>query len=961
MKKKNIMLFLLSILLVGCSNVNRKKDNITINNIDSKESKKDNEVHIFEWINNDTNTLENINKLSEVVNKGDYSNIDNIPDSHAKNVTFVYLENNGINGKEYKLSKKVKKDVKDHVKLYPFTYSNIEVDKLSKTKGIINLSFGNVDFPKSLFDIHEDTLYINSTTDSNFDKLENRTEWSRLLDPNIYHYEKYNTQLKIKALGNEGETYWSGPSSTILYSRMSPEIQKMARNDIILAANIVTPEVDSPRYKECKIYKVNGVDYYLPDLNNSKALLLRSFTLATPGFRSVSLGSSYSAPIIARTAQMILKKYPYLTYNQVKQILLTTAKSNKDYLNDYIGCGILDAEKALKGPGALNGGLIEEEKYWKGNYDKVVDKRDKNLFYMYVDIPENEESIWSNDIEGGLKGDGTTKEYDTKDVVVDNTNNIKHKFRIPKVLESERNYYENVAKGGLRKAGKGTLYLTGKQLYNSNTQILDGKLVLQNDSNSKYEIFNKSSFEISGANVNINNDVYNDESEFNVKTKLKLNNYQASKDSRTIIEADVVANNNFYIDEGGEIDFVVKKSKNKPRINAKNENIKKIKLGNVFAKIVEVKPTIDKNKEYTIKEDIPGNDNKKLSSLSKKEKEDLAYYDPEINDFFEEYRSEREEKEKNSFINVVASSRSEAIKDIFTKDYSSFMAENIDILNDISDNNKLSYELNDGRSIYLNQVNTFGVFRTNNYNRFSRLISGLSIGSKINLGKDINIGLDVHGYEGNYLFNHKNKIINTTYGTNFRVGGKVYKGLGLELGLGYNFGINKMLRYMNKDRVLISSNFKTSNIRLDGEVKYDVDILNNLSITPHFGLKYDYIKLHDTKEKISSDDVKDLALDFKNNNIHMIKPYLGLNVKYKMKNFELINNFNYEYNPLNEMKLKANIINKSINLKGYSTKMHKFSYTISGKYINNGYNINGSLKIGSDRKLTTNLGVGFEF
>lgn len=180
---------------------------------------------------------------------------------------------------------------------------------------------------------------------------------------------------------------------------------------------------------------------------------------------------------------------------------------------------------------------------------------------MYVDIPENEESIWSNDIEGGLKGDGTTKEYDTKDVVVDNTNNIKHKFRIPKVLESERNYYENVAKGGLRKAGKGTLYLTGKQLYNSNTQILDGKLVLQNDSNSKYEIFNKSSFEISGANVNINNDVYNDESEFNVKTKLKLNNYQASKDSRTIIEADVVAKDNFFIDEGGEIDFVVKKSK----------------------------------------------------------------------------------------------------------------------------------------------------------------------------------------------------------------------------------------------------------------------------------------------------------------------------------------------------------------------------------------------------------------
>lgn len=58
-------------------------------------------------------------------------------------------------------------------------------------------------------------------------------------------------------------------------------------------------------------------------------MLLRSFTVAQDGFLDTHIGSSLSAPRVTRLAYELKKKYPFLRYNQIKHIILTTTKSKK--------------------------------------------------------------------------------------------------------------------------------------------------------------------------------------------------------------------------------------------------------------------------------------------------------------------------------------------------------------------------------------------------------------------------------------------------------------------------------------------------------------------------------------------------------------------------------------------------------------------------------------------------------
>uniref|UniRef100_UPI002889C2F2 S8 family serine peptidase n=1 Tax=Sneathia sanguinegens TaxID=40543 RepID=UPI002889C2F2 len=346
------------------------EDNITLKNIDSIKSKDNNVVNIFEWVN-DYNNKDDVNPIKDVdltiagLKEKNIDKINEAGDNHAKRVLLTYLENNGASGNDYKLSKPVSDDVLGHVNLHKyFSYMDHNKHKGKKiydAKGIINLSFGEESFPNVIHFVKNREMYVEDFGTTLFNGSTAITNWSKLAN-NIKGDFK-NDRLVFKSLGNGGNTYWCSSYSQYTYTTLSPELQKIARNDMILVSNIVTPDVDWERSSENKVATINNKDYYIPEYNTSKAMLLRSLTMAAPGFKNRSFGSSYSAPFVARTAQMILKKYPYLTYNQVKQILFTTATSDKTYLNNVFGWGVLNQEKALKGPGALNGGLIEEEKY----------------------------------------------------------------------------------------------------------------------------------------------------------------------------------------------------------------------------------------------------------------------------------------------------------------------------------------------------------------------------------------------------------------------------------------------------------------------------------------------------------------------------------------------------------------------------------------------------------------------
>ena len=119
------------------------------------------------------------------------------------------------------------------------------------------------------------------------------------------------------------------------------------------------------------------------------------------------LGSSYAAPKVSRAAALVAEKYSWMTPNQIRQTLFTTTedteissrlvgedrrriKTEPDY---KYGWGMLDTNRALKGPGAF--------------INIMSDSRASSDFI--ANIPRTETSYFENSIfgVGGLRKRGT--------------------------------------------------------------------------------------------------------------------------------------------------------------------------------------------------------------------------------------------------------------------------------------------------------------------------------------------------------------------------------------------------------------------------------------------------------------------------------------------------------------------------------------------------------------------------
>lgn len=142
-------------------------------------------------------------------------------------------------------------------------------------------------------------------------------------------------------------------------------------------------------------------------------------------------GSSFAAPRVARAATLVAEKYDWMTADQVRQTLFTTTdrpeiNENDTFTRNIIsspdsryGWGMLNQERALKGPGAFI-----------------------NIHRQYEHSP--------------------------------NSNNM-FKANVP---EGKVSYFENdiVGNGGLEKSGKGTLHLTGNNSYERGSIVKEGTL-----------------------------------------------------------------------------------------------------------------------------------------------------------------------------------------------------------------------------------------------------------------------------------------------------------------------------------------------------------------------------------------------------------------------------------------------------------------------------------------------------
>ena len=355
--------------------------------------------------------------------------------------------------------------------------------------------------------------------------------------PRFNGYTSDNTNLLVSAYGNDDtlkpqarikgeDIYAIHPSQqSFFFPMFGEEVQKMQRSDIIKVKDFVCNgyksnrtftdirNMDGPRqenpYKGCGVNDNPDKGYYPFFALYSRAnTILADGEITAAGERRT--GSSFAVPRLSAIITKIMQKFPGVSYLEAKEILLTSATREKDILDNQYGWGVANLLRALKGPGAINTGLIEEQKFYTGMYDKVFDFNGNAYFWA----SPTSDWTWSNDIYGNLPKhpSGSTK-YDivatTKDkdgdipktsLAFQTIRNVSFQNFIP----SEKNYYADTAefKPGLRKAGDKTLTINGNIYYEGPTQILEGTLVLNgNVPKSTVIVYENSTAVISG-NVN---------------------------------------------------------------------------------------------------------------------------------------------------------------------------------------------------------------------------------------------------------------------------------------------------------------------------------------------------------------------------------------------------------------------------------------------------------------------------
>ncbi|VWL85231.1 S8 family serine peptidase [Oceanivirga miroungae] len=930
---------------------------ITSEYVDGKESKikedntsqfiyspSTNDVYIYEAVF-ESDYREIIDKSQEKMGKFDIkeiienkktsskSSVDNIETIrapfHARHVYFNFSNNNIASPYYSSKNDNTKTSVSG---LYSITNNG---NSLYSRVGIINMSFtdGRIDYSI----LNKYNKYKNQYLYNEKNKIINRYMSNLVFDKKY----KNNLQLKIFALGN---TYPDDLTPqhmiTSIYSIMSPEMQKMSRSEVIVTKAAISYDVVNdkknakyytPLFDDKKtllpspnriIYEVDDKKYYAQDFSNqmdSQVIYLRSNTIAASPLifiekdiysiagvecenskglcdyiNQYDIGSSFAAPKVTRVAYEIKKKYPFLTYHQVKQVILTTAKRDKTgYLSNNVGWGILDYAKAINGPSNFNAGLIDEQKFFLGMPDRIFDKEGNR--YFYVDIPSGEYTF-SNDITTGLAGDAYSSEVEEFYVGKDEKEG--KKLQIPKVLDSEKLFYRNYQKAGLRKDGNGTLILTGLQDYDTKTQVLGGKLILKNDSRSKYEVFPESILEIDKENINIVNGI---KSTGTVDFKTNTNVSQYLSKGKTILHTGKIVNANLFKTDGkiqvNKADISLEELKNGFNL-VKSKNISISKLENTF-----LKPVINNNSLYGVID----TKNKKLAELSESELRNIPSYSINEGRFFSQFdKIVKEENPKalslaSNIINIKSDK-----KEIFSPIYNDYVSSIFEIKDDISSNvelNDLSGMIKDNK-VSFRYLIANNIFEGDKYTKFSSLTNGVYLDYSKKLPNLI-INPYLAYYYSKYEFKGDTDINSKNY----------------KLGLMLNMYLNKAIISNNLGFSIIDTNLKR---RLDEEIlkvrnisymisdkiklAYNFEI-GKFNIKPFVGYNLDLLKLSDVKEESK------LGLNLVNNKLIKHSLEIGVNSSYRVNStFNLNTGISYIEYINNDVKLNVNLLGMNENI-----------------------------------------------
>ena len=951
-------------LLVACSSVeNNVKDHASLQEPKKKveifvEDNPENQVYIFESMVN-KETLDKIKVLNgATVNNISKETEGSATKDHAEKVVKAFADTN----LDFKLNSN---DELDGRKIKVNIGSFADYDERYDAKGIINMSYGYTVYSNRMKGLNSDSTYFDKPLDDNFSN-----EYDYFIDEfsNALFDKDYNknNQLKVKSLGNEGdediEDYFTTSIAHTLYQVLSPEMQKLARSEVIQVKNMYNPSgplklrlnsITRLGYEDNHVTLENGNKYYEVENEryNSKPFLLRSNTVVDAGFIDDETGSSFAAPHITRLAYEIKRKYPFLTYNQVKQIILTTTDSDgSGYLSDKIGWGVANNKRALKGFGAFNAGLIEEMKFFEDN-SKIFEKDDtgKINFYEYLNIP-NGSYTFENNIGGGLKGDGN------------NTGNIYYKLkgkkessgpkenfeiRLPKVLDSEKNYYENIASAGLRKDGKGELILTGKQEYKGKTQIFDGSLVLKNDSLSKYEVFKDAKLTLDGKNLNINNDIVSDGIVEFLANKTNLKEYSASPNSETIIHTNKkVVSDKFIVKGKLKLDFgEILNLDGSSIIESKYIDLSKSEIKNLF-----LEKKLFLNNKLTVN-DIW----RSLKDLSESEKRNIPSYDINKKKFFDSFTKNGYSPTLfTSILNLSSDNKEKAMSQIFTDNYTSFITNLFEVANNVSTNqsSNLMDTINKNKTFYYNPSVVTNLFKKDNYTSFSNVLVSNIVGTDFTLNDNIRLGLFLGSHNNSLTFENDSKFISKNYQLGIKIGSNIGNLLisNTSSYIYYSSDVNRKVNGEDK-KTNITSNLMTNDL----EIGY-IFSLDNSKILPSINFGVQNLKVNKFKEK-----GKILNVEMGNNNIVKFKVGANLDILSALnKNIELINNFKFS-SYLNEtVNLKGKLGGIETEFSGKNLEKYLFEYRLGINLKKNNFKINMNVGINNQNNIKAEFKIKYE-
>lgn len=560
-----------------------------------------------------------------------------------------------------------------------------------------------------------------------------------------------------------------------------------------------------------------------------------SYILNDGSLYKLGVGSSFAAPKVTALIGEIKSKFPFLTYNQLKQVLLTTAYRDTEELSDYVGWGVVDENKALKGPARFVKALVEED---LENYKYSEDSR-----YFVANIPENSIYEFSNDIYGAINGN-----YD---------NNYP---------ESERNLYIDA---GLKKIGKGTLILKGNQYYNQPIKVEEGKLILENS-------YIKGNVEALNSDMVINNNLNTDtintyNSNVYINSNLISNNSNFNR-SNLIFNRSTLKSKKINLDLNSiKLDFI---PNGEEIINFDNLEYKEdynldnlIKL-NILKDKVVVEPNLDASEFES------------LNNLRKVYKEIIDKNDEKLKETIISIQNEKEEIDKISGQIYSASNRT--------------LFETLEVSNDEISNRLLNFDKN---NYYFNIFINRNDYENKKNLKISNTLNSLSMGFENNLNKflygfNIKYFNNMTKYSYYNVYNFSKGILLSNYfkfnhnNLNFTINNS--------FGLSYDdYSLDKSSSKNNSYIYSFDTKFIYKSNNLKPYLGYNLDLLLRGSISEEgIGLlveanNQNFLKskiylgfnLEKNIEKLKLNFLYEAGFDILSNNSYLIK-YKGINSKF---------------------------------------------------------------------------------